>query len=89
MCENRFDGFGGFDGWDYGPDGFDGFDGERECYGRDVIIDRVASKTVPVAVEFKRVHKHQFVTEEPLPKRRLIERPVRRGYGPGYGYRPY
>ena len=80
-CDCR-DGFDGFDGWDYG----DGFDGREFCE-RPVIIDRVASKTVPVAVEFKRVHKHTFETEEPLPKRRLIERPVRRGYGYGrYGY---
>ena len=88
MYDNKFD---GFDGWDYGPgfDGFDGFDGRR-C--DDVIVDRVASKTVPVAVEFERVHKHMFETREPLPPRRLIERPVPRygrcgrGYGYGYGY---
>ena len=89
MYDNRFDGrcdgFDGFDGWDYGP-GFDGFDGRGHC-GPDVIIDRVASKTVPVAVEFKRVHKHTFETEKPLPPRRLIERPVPyRGRGRGYGY---
>ena len=79
--------FDRFDGWDFGP----GFDGHGYDCGRDVIIDRVASKTVPVAVEFKRVHRHMFETEEPLPPRRLIERPVRPygnrcGYGRGYGY---
>ena len=84
MYENeRFD---AFDGWNFEP-GYEGLGRNGFC-GQDVIVDHVCSKTVPVAVEFKRVHKHMFETEEPLPPRRLIERPARRcgnGYVPGYG----
>ena len=84
MYEDNYKGFEGFEGWNFEA-GYEGLGRQTAC-GRDVIVDHVASKTVPVAIEFKRVHKHMFETEEPLPPRRLIERPA---YRCGYPYRPY